>query len=135
MSQPPLFVEDIYEALGAIVTHLGGAKSVGSMFWPAKSAHDAGKLLKDCLNPERNEKLDPEQVLLLFRLARETNFHVSKHWFDTETGYEPSAPTNPKDEQARLLDVIETAGQTLQKALSALDKLRERKSPTLSKVA
>lgn len=135
MSQPPLFVEDIYEALGAIVTHLGGAKSVGAMFWPAKSAHDAGKLLKDCLNPDRNEKLDPEQVLLLFRLAREANFHVSKHWFDGETGYMPSAPASPQDEQARLVEVIESAGQTLQSALTALDRLRERKPASLTKVA
>ena len=126
MSQPPLFVESIYDALRAIVAQLGGPKTVGARLWPAKSVDDARRQLLDCLNPERNEKLDPEQVVLLFRLAREAEFHVAKHWLDTETGYLPSTPADPTEEQSRLVAVIEQAGQTLQRALNTLDKLRDK---------
>lgn len=131
--QPPLFVETVYDALKAIVAALGGPKTVGARLWPAKSVDDARKQLLDCLNPDRHEKLDPEQVVLLFRLAREADFHVAKHWFDMETGYLPSQPADPHDEQARLVTVIEDAGKTMNMALRALDKLRDR--PPLTKVA
>jgi hypothetical protein len=132
-NQPPLFVESIYDAMRAMVQHLGGPKTVGAALWPAKSVDDARKQLLDCLNPERHEKLDPDQLVLLFRLAREAGFHVAKHWLDAETGYLPSVPADPAEEQARLVDVIETAGVTLQRALETLDRLRERKP--LAKVA
>ena len=130
MDQPPLFVESIYDALRAITQHLGGAKTVGARLWPAKSVDDARKHLLDCLNPERNEKLDPEQVVLLFRLAREANFHVAKHWFDAETGYQPSKPMDPVEEESRQVSVIENAAQTMKVALATLEKLRDRKPLT-----
>jgi len=114
-------------ALRAIVQHIGGPKIVGPVLWPAKSVDDARKLLLDCLNPDRNEKLDVEQIVMLFRMGREAGFHVAKHWLDTETGYLPSTPADPQEEQARLVTVIESAGQQLQRALAALDKMRERK--------
>lgn len=125
--QPPLFVESIYDALRAIVQQCGGTKTVGARLWPQKSVDDARRLLLDCLNPERHEKLDPEQVILLLRLARECDFHVAKHYLDAETGYLPSTPADPNEEQARLVHVIESAGRELSRALTALDKLRDHK--------
>lgn len=134
MDQPPLFVESIYDALKAIVRVLGGAKSVGLMLWPEKAADDAGRRLLDCLNPERKEVLDPEQVTLLFRLARERGFHVAKHWLDAEMGYLPSTPADPKLDESREVAVIEAATLTIQRALAALEKLRAPKA-ALTKVA
>jgi hypothetical protein len=127
MNQPPLFVETVYDALKGIVAALGGAKIVGARLWPEKTVDDARKRLLDCLNPERDEKLDPEQVILLLRLGREADFHVAKHWLDVETGYMPSAPADPGDEQARQVAAIENAAQQLQRALIQLEKMRDRK--------
>lgn len=124
--QPPLFVETIYDALRAIVAQLGGPKTVGARLWPAKSVDDARNLLLNCLNHDRPEKLDPEQVILLLRLGREADFHVAKHWLDVETGYLPSSPADPGDEQARQVAAIESAAQQLQRALIQLEKMRER---------
>lgn len=135
MSQPPLFVEDVYAALNAIVAHVGGPKAVGHMFWPTKPVPEAAKRLNDCLNPDRDEKLELEEILMLFRLARDAGFHVAKHWFDTETGYLPSTPADPVEEQARLVTVIETAGVQLQRALDSLDKIRERERKPVQRVA
>lgn len=127
MIQPPLFCETIYEALAAIVTCLGGPKRVGAMLWPNKSIRDAAKLLNNCLNPQRAEKLDPEQVVLLFRRARDAGFHIAKHWLDAETGYAPSTPLAPQDEQAQLISAMETAGEQLQNAVNALERVQGRK--------
>lgn len=124
--QPPLFVETIYDALKAIVAALGGAKTVAARLWPEKGVDDARKRLLDCLNPERDEKLDPEQVILLLRLAREADFHVAKHWLDAETGYAPSAPLDPADEESRQVAAIENAAKELQRAMATLDKIRTR---------
>ena len=135
MDQPPLFVESIYDALKAIVGCLGGPKTVGARLWPAKSVDDARRQLLDCLNPDRNDKLDPEQVVLLFRLAREAGFHVAKHWLDTETGYEPSKPIDPVHEEALVAAAIEAATVELKKALVMAEKWRERKPAPLVKVA
>lgn len=126
-AQPPLFVETVYDALKAIVGQLGGPKTVGVVLWPAKSVDDARKHLLDCLNPERNEKLDPEQVVMLFRLAREADFHLAKHWLDTETGYQPSLPANPADEEAKQIAVIDHAAQQIQRAMAMLERVRSAK--------
>lgn len=131
--QPPLFVESVYDALKAIVAALGGPKVVGAALWPQKSVDDARTQLLHCLNPDRNDKLDPEQVVMLFRLAREADFHVAKHWLDSETGYLPSSPADPHDEQARLVTVIADAAQTMNRAMQTLDKLRDR--PPLQRIA
>jgi len=129
-AQPPLFVENAHEALRAIVAQIGGAKAVGIKLWPAKSVDDARTLLLNCLNPDRAEKLDLDQIVMLLRLAREADFHVAKHWLDNETGYLPSTPADPTEEQSRLVTVIEQAGATMQRALAALDKIRDRKPIT-----
>jgi hypothetical protein len=133
--QSPLFVESIYDALKSIVQQLGGPKTVGAVLWPAKSVEDARRLLLDCLNPDRAEKLDAEQIVMLFRMGREINFHVAKHFFDMTTGYQPSQPADPADEQAHLIEIIESAGITLQAALETLDRLRNRKPIAIKQVA
>lgn len=133
--QSPLFCESIYDALRAIVDHLGGPKTVGAVLWPSKSVDDARRLLLDCLNPDRAEKLDAEQILMLFRMARECDFHAAKHFFDSATGYQASLPADPADEQAHLIRVIESAGITLQAALETLDRLRQRKPLNLQRIA
>lgn len=126
MDQPPLFVESVYDALKGIVQAIGGTKAVGALLWPEKSMEDARRRLLDCLNPDRDEKFDVQQVILLLRLAREANFHLAKHWIDQETGYVPSEPADPKVEQEKLVATIERATAELHRAVDALDKLRGR---------
>jgi len=102
MNQPPLFVESIYDALRAIVGQLGGPKVVGARLWPAKSVDDARRQLLDCLNPDRHEKLDPEQIVMLFRLARLAGYHGAMEYFAAEAGYTKPSPIEPADEMAQL---------------------------------
>jgi hypothetical protein len=73
------FYETAEAALTASVQALGGAKAVGSLLWGSadKSVEQAHKLLLDCLNPERSEKLSYSQVIYIFKLAKQAGFHAA----------------------------------------------------------
>lgn len=51
------FYECPEDALRAAMQALGGAKQVGARLLPDKTPDGAGRLLLDCLNPARSEKL------------------------------------------------------------------------------
>lgn len=103
MKTDQLFSEDIYDALGDLVRALGGTKVVGSQMRPEKPADDAGKWVKDCLNRQRPERFDPEQVLWLLRKGREVGCHSALNYLCDEAGYQRAAPREPEDERAALI--------------------------------
>jgi hypothetical protein len=123
-SQTTLFIDDVYEALREAVRALGGSKVVGHKLWPHQPVPQAARRLDDCLNRTRNDKLDPEQVLLILRWAREVGFHAAKHWLDEATGYMPSQPSDPKEQQDRAVDAVAEASAQLARAITALDRLQ-----------
>lgn len=101
MEQQPLFFEDVYAALKYVVQSLGKPKDVGPLIFPHKEdPFAAGRLLSDCINPNRDSKLDIEQVILLLRLAREKGCHLGIEYLCTAAGYSKPVPIDPKDERA-----------------------------------
>ncbi len=69
----------------------------------------AARWVRDCLNSDRPERFDPEQVLCLLRLAKDQGVHSGKFWLDAELGYEQGRPLSPEDEKAALQrEYIET---------------------------
>lgn len=102
MDQNPLFVTDIYDALGDIVRALGGPKRVAALMRPDRDLDAAATWLKDCLNRHRREHLDPEQVLWLLREGRAAGCHVAMNYLAAHCGYHEPAPLEPEDERARL---------------------------------
>jgi hypothetical protein len=96
--------QDMNDAPTASVHALGGFKDVGVALRPelAGRPQTAAQWLRDCFNPEKREKLSPEQLMHLLRLAREGNYHAAKHWIDGETGYAAADPLDPRDELADL---------------------------------
>lgn len=105
--QTPLWVDDIYEALKhcciAIAVNEEGngrawAKVVGHKIWPQKSPDEAGRLLIHCIDQSRNEKLDPDQVVLILRWAREVNCHVAMHFIANECMYHTPTPVTPEEQ-------------------------------------
>ena len=101
--QERLFFEDVNEALREVVNALGGPKAVGLKLWPEKSVEQAHTLLLNCFNPERRERLTPEQVVLLLKLGRQAECHAAMHYLCGEVGYSKPAPLEPEDELAKLL--------------------------------
>lgn len=103
MNQPALFLTDIYDALGDVVRSLGGPKAVGIRLRPEKPADEAAKWVKDCLNRERREKFDPEQLLWLLKEARAIGHHDALAYINSQAGYTPPTPIEPEDELTKLL--------------------------------
>ena len=102
MDQPELFYEDIHDALRAVVQALGGAKQVGADLWPDKPIEQSTRLLLDCLNTQRPEKLEISQVLWLLKEARKISCHVAMHFLCRESGYLEPTPHDPEDEKEAL---------------------------------
>lgn len=98
MEQP----ESVYEALKRLVDALGGAKVVGHRMRPEKPVLDARTWLLNCLNPDRLEKLDPEQVLLLLRWGHEAGYHEAMNFVCSESCYSTPSPLTPQDALADL---------------------------------
>lgn len=97
----PLY-EDALDMLSDVVRQLGGPKNVGPLLRTSMPVEAAAQWLRDCLNRERRERLDPEQFLHILRLAREEGIHSGKFWLDAELGYEQGKPINPEDAVATL---------------------------------
>lgn len=100
---PPLFMTDVYDALGDLVRASGGPKDVGLALRPHKSADDAAQWVKDCLNRNRREKFDPEEVMWLLKKGREKGCHAPIQFMCEQCGYTPPEPVNAEDELSRML--------------------------------
>lgn len=101
--QDKLFITDIYDALGDLVRALGGPKAVGLALKPEKAGDEAAVWVKDCLNRNRREKFDPEQILWLLKKGREAGRHEPISWICVQSGYSEPEPKEPETELARLL--------------------------------
>lgn len=99
---PSLFHESLADALRDCIAACGGLKTVGKLLWPEKDADIAGRLLADCLNESKREKLSPEQVLLILRLARGKGCHAGMTFISRDLGYADPQPIEPEDEKAKL---------------------------------
>jgi hypothetical protein len=100
--QSALFHESLNDALREVILALGGTKKVAAQMRPEKTVDEAARWISDCLNPDRREKLDPEQVLWLLREARKVGCHSALHFMCAEAGYSPALPIEPQDEIAEL---------------------------------
>lgn len=117
------FYEGPEDALRGAVQALGGAKKVGVLLWPDKSADAAARLLLDCLNQGRPEKLELTQIILILSLAKEAGFHAPFFWFAGEVGY-CATPVTKADETDRLATIIEQSSKAFADAVRRLERLR-----------
>jgi hypothetical protein len=129
---PSLFHESLADALRECIAVCGGSKDVGRLLWPEKAPDVAGRLLADCLNDAKREKLSPEQVLLILRLARERGCHAGMTFIARELGYADPQPIEPEDERAKLQrDFIEST-----KALARMaQRIEQLERPTMVRAA
>lgn len=97
--------EDVYDALRAAVAALGGAKKVGPRIRP--EASDAAQWLRNCLNREHAQNLNPAQHLLIMRWACEAGYHDARHFIDREQGYQSAVPLQTESHLASVLKQLE----------------------------
>jgi hypothetical protein len=115
--------ESLNDAYIEAVKHLGGSKGVGVLLWPAKGVFPAQRHLLACLNPDRNEKLSPDEALHLERLARQQGCHVVMRYRCEELGYAEPQPIEPEDEMARLQREFVQATQELTRMATRIEAL------------
>lgn len=117
------FYEGPEDALRAAVQALGGAKKVGPLLWPDKGVDNASRLLLDCINTSRAEKLELTQIMRIFALAKESGCHGPFAWFAGEVGYD-TKPITKAEEVDRLTTVVEQSSKTLAAALATLERIQ-----------
>jgi hypothetical protein len=117
------FFDSPEDALKAAVQALGGAKAVGHQLWPDKGIDASARLLLDCLNPSRSEKLELSQIMRILSLAHQQGYHTAALWFTHQIGYD-ARPITPAEEVDRLTTVVETSAKTLAGALAALERIQ-----------
>lgn len=122
-----MIAESINDALIDCVKACGGSKVVGLALWPAKGVEAAQRQLLACLNPERQEKLGPDEVLHVLKLGRERGWHGGMHYLAHALSYAEPQPLEPKDEADELRRQVLAMGASLTKALARLDQLGARK--------
>src|SRR5882672_4277568 len=107
--QPRLFHESINDALREVVQALGGAKKVGPAMRPEKTMDDAARWVLDCLNPDRRDRFNPDQVLWLLREGKKIDCHAAARFFMLEAGYSEPTPVDPTVQRDRLADELAKA--------------------------
>lgn len=121
------FFEDFNDALREAVRQMGGHKKVGPTLWPELLSEQAANRLRDCLNPERRDKLSPEQALFILAQARAAGFHGAMAFVAFSAGYEPPRPVEPDDQEAELqrtfVDAVNRL-QGIQQQLARVQQLR-----------
>lgn len=117
-SQAPLFFEDALDALRVTVMELGGYKKVGAELRSDMSVSAAETWLRNCLNGDRSERLNPDQVIALVLAARKRGIHYYGQFFAQAVGYEPLVPITDERAQSVALQGVAQAALQFEKALS-----------------
>ena len=103
---------------------LGGTKAVGSRMRPELSPDHAGRWLSDCLNADRREKLDPDQVMWLLKEARQVGSHGLMTYMTREAGYTAPQPVDPLDEVAELQRQYIEAARAMAKMAERIERVQ-----------
>lgn len=101
MQQNQLFHDSIFDAIGADVAACGGIKKVACALWPTLEPSIASARLRGALNPEHAQKLCPEEVIAIKRLAREQGSTATIDYEARELSYQVTW-IEPDDELERL---------------------------------
>jgi hypothetical protein len=101
MNQNVLWHDTIYDALGADISASGGFKAVAGKLWPVESPTTAATKLRNAINPDQAQKLCPEEVLQIKKLAKEAGSFATVQYEARELAFDFSW-IEPEDELTRL---------------------------------
>jgi hypothetical protein len=121
--------ESLNDALIDCVKACGGSKSIGVEIWPAKGVEGAQRHLLACLNPDRNEKLSPDEVLLIARLARDKGCHIYMQYLAQALSYSEPEPKDPEDELKELIKQQNELSSALLASRQRIEKALQRIEP------
>lgn len=117
--QAALFHDSIYDALNADVSAIGGVKKTAQLLWPINA--DAAGRLRACLSTEHPQKLDPEEVVSIKRLARDVGSFATVTYESQALGFKVEW-LRPDDEKAELQRQVIEMGKKLEQIARRLQK-------------
>lgn len=126
MQQNKLFFDTVYDALGSDILNAGGYKVVSGKLWPNMKQASAYARLKSCIDEHKDEKLDPEEVHAIAKMAKDAAGSSS---YLAYTGQELNCKyedVEPEDELTALLREYLRDKQQQTKRESRIDSLIER---------
>jgi hypothetical protein len=123
MRQAELFHDDVFDALRTDIQALGGAKKVGALLWPKLSPDKAGEKLSSCLNRQRAEKLDPEDILFIQREAARVGSVASLTYIADYVSIHRPVIIEPDDEKAQLQKDYIAATRAIAQIAQRLERL------------
>jgi hypothetical protein len=121
--------ESLNDALVECVKACGGSKAVGPALWPTKDVDAAQRHLLACLNPDRSERISPEGVLLILRMAREKGCHAGMQFVCAQLSYAEPVPIEPKDEADELRRQYIEATRTIARMAERIERLEAGGKP------
>jgi hypothetical protein len=116
--------ETLNDALIDCVKACGGSKVVGAALWPAKGVEVAQRQLLACLNPDRNEKLSPDELLFVLTMARDKGCHVGMQHIASVASYAQPVPVTKEDAADQLKREFIAATNKLAAMAEQIQRLR-----------
>lgn len=118
--------ETTTQALIECVKAAGGSKQVAAKVFPEKTVDQAQRHLLNCLNDDRQERLNPDQVLLIAKLARSAGCHAYAQHMAEVLGYAEPVPLAAVDERAELQRQFIAATENMTAMMARLQALGVR---------
>lgn len=124
--QTKLFYEDEYEALNMMVSNSSrSAKELAGYLFPHLKLDSAYARLKACLNPDKDERLTFGQIIAAMKFCEQ---YDPLMFACDETMHARPARKAVKDEEVRLVEMVNGAAHTLERAMRELKLLQGRAS-------
>lgn len=124
--QNKLWYEDEYESLSLMISNSG--KPFGDVavhIYPGKKYETAYARLKNCLNPEKDERLTFGEII---RAMKFCECYEPLMFACDETLHARPDRKAGKDEEVRLVEAINGAADVMRRAMTKLDNLKRNQA-------
>lgn len=119
-----LFYDDEFDAIATAIGSSGKAfKDVAAHMFPDMKVESAYARLKACCNPTGDQRLTFGQVLRLMTFCE--CYDPLYHACDDTLHARPDRKA-PEDEAVKLVEVMNSAAQTMERAMRAMEQLKAR---------
>lgn len=124
-NQAELFYDDEHHALRRVIEEGHGYKKTSAHLYPDMKAESAYSKLKHAVNGTNGELLRFGQVIEICTFNQRFD---ALYYFSDRCVHERPNPKIVKDEERRLVHVIDAATATLSSALRELERIRQRET-------
>lgn len=118
-----LFHETWADALREDIAACGGPKVVAPELWSELTPDAAHRRLLDCLNETRPERLDPDRLRKLLKMARAKGSRAGINWLLRDLEGEDFRPVEPADKREQLQREFVAATRSLVAMASQIERL------------